>query len=128
MSRAARIHVALVPVVLWLAAGAQAQPAEDSEGRALFRRGVEAADAGDWDAALEAFHGAYERLREPSVLLNLASSEVRAGRLVAAVHDYAHFLAGCAARGDERLCEAAGAAMHEALGRVPRLRTALPGI
>lgn len=67
--------VALAPSA---AQGQEADP--EAEARALFEEGLERADQGDWEAAVERFEGSLARRDSPVVAYNLASAFVRIGR------------------------------------------------
>ncbi|UJR78191.1 hypothetical protein [Sandaracinus amylolyticus] len=99
-----------------------AQPPADDTTRAreLFRRGVDAADAGRWEDARALFEETYALLPRPQVLLNLAGARAQTGRLVAAVEAYARVESGEGGASDA-LREAARDARAMLEPRVPRL-------
>lgn len=66
--------------------------AQDESADVHVQRGVEAAQAGQWEEARVAFERAYVLEPRPPILLNLAGAESRTGRLVAAANHYRLFL------------------------------------
>lgn len=62
------------------------------QARARFKEGVTHFDAGRYDAARSAFLQAYTLKPHPSVLLNLAQSELRSGRAADAANHFSEFL------------------------------------
>lgn len=72
-----------------------AEPPTASElaaARNLFREGVRAAKAGEWERAREAFAKAHALAREPEILLNLAGAQANTAQLLAATETYRRFL------------------------------------
>lgn len=104
------------------AAPVHAQPlaADEARARELFRRGVDAADAGRWEDARALFEETYALLPRPQVLLNLAGARAQTGRLVAAVDAYAR-VESAEGGASAALREAARDARAMLEPRVPRL-------
>jgi hypothetical protein len=63
-------------------------PSEAAAGRTEFSAGVDAAAARQWPVALGHFERAYQLLRRPEILLNVAGAQTQTGRLVAAIESY----------------------------------------
>jgi tetratricopeptide (TPR) repeat protein len=112
-----------------LAPGAgRAQRTELDDARRLFVEGVAHAARGQWELALSAFQTAYGLTPQPSVLFNLASAQLRAGKLLASNANYRRFVASgdptvsAAAR---RIAEAQIARIEQ---RMPRLRIEIDGL
>lgn len=104
-------------------ARAQAPTAgEVSLARQLFQQGVEAANDNRWEDARSAFARAHGLIRRPLILLNLASAQIRTGRLVEGIESYRRFLRE--AQTDAELAQrgAAQQALDEARARVPSVR------
>lgn len=113
-----------------LAAPAAAQDGEAgdvAEARLAVARGLEAARAGEWDEAREAFSRAYALAPRPLILLNLASAQAQTGRLVAAADGYRRVLAS----DDEDVTEShrrdARRSLASLVRRLPRVTLAPSG-
>lgn len=76
------------------AAEAQEAPSasETALAREQFREGMTQAQAGRWPEAYTAFARAYDLVRRPLVLLNLAGAAEQTGRLVESAEHYRQFL------------------------------------
>jgi hypothetical protein len=76
-------------------AGAQVSPGERTEGsaRALFERGVAAADEARWAEAAEAFERSYAIAPRPATLRNLGLADRARGRYTRAISELERFLA-----------------------------------
>jgi hypothetical protein len=83
-------------------ASAQEEPSstEVAAARALFYEGVEASRREEWSVAEERFARAYEIVRQPQTLINLAGARAHLGRLIEASETYREFLR--LASGEER--------------------------
>lgn len=121
-SRSLRCPAAALTGLLWL--GSLLLPSlalgQDEEGaRAAFARGVDAADAGRWEVARDAFEEAYRLWPRPTILLNLAGARVQTGHLVSGADAYRAILSEAGAPKPIRM------AAHDALlaleVRIPRL-------
>lgn len=105
----------------------RAQDADDgTRARELFRRGVEAAEAGDWEEARARFTETYAMLPRPQVLLNLAGALAQTGRLTAAAEAYAQLTSG-ALDVPEEIALAARDALAILDARIPRLTLGIAG-
>jgi hypothetical protein len=103
--------------------------APDLEGaRALFYEGVAHARNGQWEQALAAFQAAYGLAPEPSLLFNLASAQLRSGKLLASSANYRRFLASSARTGPASARRAAELQVARIEQRIPRLRIEIEGL
>ena len=132
MRRSVRVlgWVAAAALVI-VAAPVSAQQPTASEvvmAREQFRLGAEAARAGRWDAALQAFERSYALVPNPITQLNLAGAQVQTGHLIAGTENYRRFLreatSGPAAshRGE------AEQALGQAEARIAHLHIAIEGL
>jgi tetratricopeptide (TPR) repeat protein len=98
MARVCRRHIAafcLVPCLLLPLSGGAARAQSDGEtevARQRFREGVAHYDRQDYEKARLAFLQAYLLKPHPAVLLNLAQSELRAGRHAEAADNFAKYI------------------------------------
>ncbi|WP_394834096.1 hypothetical protein LVJ94_47080 [Pendulispora rubella] len=127
MSRTSLVRGCIVGFgsLLVLGTPAWAQPHDAAGAEAMYRRGKEAARAGDWATACSQFAESQRLEPAPGTLLNLADCEERRGQLARA---WEHFLQAETAlpRGDSRVAFARG--RSKALEpRVPRLTVRLAG-
>jgi hypothetical protein len=84
----------IVLCALVTSASAQEEPSstELAAARALFYEGVEATRREEWSVAEERFARAYEIVRQPQTLINLAGARAHLGRLLEASETYREFL------------------------------------
>ena len=66
--------------------------AERALGREEFKKGLEHAGKGRWPEAAGAFQRAYELVRLPEILFNVAGAQAKSGLLVEAAETYRRFL------------------------------------
>jgi len=124
----------ILGLALVLGAGlstAQAQEAsagQRSLARQLFQQGVEHAQANEWAAARDAFQQAYDLVPNPTILLNLAGSQVQSGRLVEGAEAYRQFLREVTSGPLARQRPAAEQALADVQTRIPRLRLIVAGL
>jgi hypothetical protein len=67
-------------------------PADTMMARDQFHAGMEAARAGSWEAARQAFERSFQLAPRPITLLNLAGAQLQSQRYVAAAESYRRFL------------------------------------
>src|ERR1700690_423615 len=90
--RANAFGAAIVALLAVLASAPSARADGREDSRASFRRGVSAAEAGDYAGARDAFLEAYRLFAHPSILLNLGIARWRTGENVAGEEALAKFL------------------------------------
>ncbi len=117
----------MVVFALSLAAqSARAQSAEEQAlARELFEEGVQLAQERRWDEAVDAFSRSYALAERAPTLFNLASTLMRAGRLVEARERYRRFAHGT---DDEALREEAERAVAEIEPRLGRIRLTMSAL
>lgn len=93
----------------------------------LFRSGVQAARAGRWDEARQAFARSYETAAVPVTLFNLAGAQAELGQLVEAAESYRRFLPDSLRGRARRHREEAQAALARLEARIPRARVDVQG-
>ena len=88
------VFAVLLAVACAQSARAQEAPSasETALAREQYRDGMAHAQAGRWPEAYAAFSRAYNLVRRPLVLLNLASAEEQTGRLVESAEHFRQFL------------------------------------
>ena len=107
---------------------AQAQSSSEiAAARGLFRDGLQAARAGEWEVARGHFERSYEIAPRPNTLLNLAGARLQTGQLVAAAEDYRRFIAEAEGRA-RRLRPRARAALAEIEPRIAHLHIRIDGL
>lgn len=120
-------------VVVGVLAAAPTLPAvaqsssEVAAARRLFRQGLGAARAGEWQSALELFERSYAIVPRDSTLLNLAGAQAQTGQLVAATESYRRFLAEAEGRA-RRYRPQAEAALAELEPRLAHLVIRVDGL
>ncbi len=128
-------RVALVLSLFLASAPALAQTTTGSYGtnrevaRLRFQQGMEAAKSNRWDDALSAFQAAYEAFPRSEILLNLATAQVKTGRLMEGAQNYDRFLRETVGS-DKRtrsIREATQRAFAQVQVRIPKLRFKLEG-
>lgn len=131
-NRLGLVGTSLIALSLLLAGSpASAQEASASQrslARQLFSQGVEHAQANRWDEARDAFQQAYDLVPNPTILLNLAGSQVQSGRLVEGAEAYRQFLREVTSGALARQRPAAEEALSDVEARIPRLRLVVPGL
>lgn len=99
-----------------------------SDARQLFREGVAHARAKQWQLALAAFEAAFSIAPKPSALFNLASAQLRCGKLLASTANFRRF----ADDDDPSITRAqrrvADMQVHHIEQRIPRLRVQIEGL
>ena len=106
---------------------AQAQ-AHVAEARELFHDGVSHARAQHWELALTAFQAAFGLAPRPSVLFNLASAQMRCGKLLASTANFRRFVASDdpgITRAQRHTAELQITRIEQ---RIPRLRVQIEGL
>lgn len=83
----------------------------------LFDQGLDAADAGRWDQAVDAFEQAYELMPRPTILFNLAGAWAKVGLLRDAEEAYRQL----AAEADPAIAGEARAALPRLTARIPKV-------
>ncbi len=127
--RLARLIIGLSLVLVTGTATVQAQEASASQrslARQLFGQGVRNARADEWAEARDAFQQAYDLVPNPTILLNLAGSQVQSGRLVEGAESYRQFLREVTSGSLARQRPAAQDALEDVEARIPRLRLSIP--
>jgi hypothetical protein len=109
-------------------AAAHAQTPELASARQLFYEGVAHARSGQWELALSAFQSAYGLAPEPSVLFNLASAQLRSGKLLASSANFRRFLASDQRGLTASAQRAAALQIARIEQRIPRLRIEIDGL
>jgi tetratricopeptide (TPR) repeat protein len=127
LARARRI-LALCCALALGRADARAQAPALESARQLFYEGVAHARHGQWELALAAFQTAYRLAPEPSVLFNLASAQLRAGKLLASSANYRRFLASDEPAPSASARRAAERQIARIEQRIPRLRIEIDGL
>jgi hypothetical protein len=112
------------------AARAQPDAAQDrlAEARDLFNDGVSHARAQHWELALTAFQAAFVLAPKPSVLFNLASAQMRCGKLLASTANFRRFAASddpSVTRAQRHTAELQITRIEQ---RIPRLRVQIEGL
>lgn len=121
-----RAAVLLLGVAL-LATPAHAQQtdadigAQEKERAALYQQGVELADGGHWEQAVEKFRRVVALRSAPRALVALAIAEEKSGSLASARRDYERARDDARRSGDGALADQAAAAFAALDERVPRL-------
>lgn len=121
-----------LPTTVPVAAAAQDEPSEPqgptpsqlTAGREQYRLGMAAVREGRYDDACDALQRAYDLVRRPRILFNLAGAQLEAGRLVAASESYRRFLREASAE-DQNLRPQARQFMESLAARVPRVRVSI---
>lgn len=108
--------------------GARAQAAELERARDLFHEGVAHARGGRWELALAAFQAAYGLAPKPSLLFNLASAQLRMGKLLASNTNYRRFMASDDPWVTASARRSAALQIQRIEERMPRLRLVLDGL
>jgi hypothetical protein len=89
-------RVAALAALLAIGTAATARAEAEAEppplARKLFREGIEASRARDWERARDAFARSYQVAPRPISLLNLAGAQSQLGELVEAAQNYRRFL------------------------------------
>ncbi len=107
---------------------ARAQVRELDDARQLFFEGVAHAKDGQWELALIAFQAAYSLAPRPHVLFNLASAQLRSGKLLASNANFRRFIASsdpAVTPVARRTAELQVARIEQ---RMPRLRIQIDGL
>ncbi len=102
--------------------------AEVSVSREQFRAGMNAAEAGQWDAAREAFARAYALYPRPLTLLDLAGAQAHTGHLVDAAESYRRFLREATAPPASDHREDARRALEQIEPRIAHVRVVVTGL
>lgn len=122
-----------LPLACFLVLGSAAALAQGTsppldQARVLFGKGLDEARQGHWPEALVAFQAAYALAPKPAVLFNLASAQLRTGKLLVSTANYRRFLA----HGDPCVSSAhrrsAAAQIAHIESRIPRLRLVIEGL
>jgi hypothetical protein len=113
-------------IAAWLVASsafAQAEPSssEIATARSLFYEGVEASREENWPVAEERFARAYEIVRQPQTLINLAGARAHLGRLLEASETYRDFLRLASAEERARWSAEVEAALSSIEARIGRV-------
>ena len=104
-----------------------AAPSEDEVRRsALYREGVELANARQWAQAVERFRQVVAIREAPPALYTLAQAEEHIGELAGAERNYEKALAAARAAGISDVADAAARALSAIEPRVPRLAIRVP--
>ncbi len=109
---------------------ALAQETTDAQralGRSEYRDGVQASRAGRWDEARDAFHRAYDLVRLPEILFNLAGAQEQTGQLVEAAETYRRFLREGTTQQAAELRSDAEEFLRQLGDRIPGLRVSVTG-
>jgi tetratricopeptide (TPR) repeat protein len=109
-------------------AEAQVSDAERAVAREEYRRGVDAARAERWEEAREAFEAAWELVRLPAILYNLAGAQAQTGLLVEAAESYRRFLREAREPDDLALRPDAEQFLAQVIGRTPALLLEIQGL
>jgi tetratricopeptide (TPR) repeat protein len=132
LSCSARARAPRALVLCWLLAlgpaASRAQAPELESARQLFYEGVAHAKSGQWELALAAFQAAYGLAPRASLLFNLASAQLRSGKLLASNANFRRFLAsndGAVSPPARRAAELQVARIEQ---RIPRLRIQIDGL
>ena len=121
LARLLCVTALLAPLTHTPVAWAQADSEESlSHARALFQRGIELEQAGNWSAAVQAFREVGQVRMTPQVRFHIALCEERLGRLVAALGGYELALAEADTVGPDFRAEVES--------NVTRLRESIPRI
>lgn len=129
----AGVGACLLGAVLAAPAAARAQsdaaaPADSVEvARRVFREGVEAAEAGQWDLARERFERVLRVRATPLVRFNLALACRNSNRLVDAIAHFRAFALDPAAVADTERMTAATTEIAELTARLPHLQVVVSG-
>lgn len=108
------LHLACMPHIV----RAQSSQAEVREEVAtLFDEGLDAADAGRWNQAVDAFERAYELMPRPTILFNLAGAWAKVGLLRDAEEAYRQLVA----EADQVIAREARRALEGVSERVPKV-------
>jgi hypothetical protein len=107
--------------------GAQS-PSEVSAARALFREGLEHANAGRWDEARQRFERSYGIAPRLPTLLNLAGAQVQSGRLVAGAESYRRFISEAQRGREARMVGQARDALAAVEPRIAQITVSAPGL
>jgi hypothetical protein len=122
--------VSTAAIAVMVAVPAVAQEPTQSEmavARRLFRAGLAAARAGDWEQALREFERSYAVAEVPVTLFNLAGAQVQNGQLVAAMESYQRFLPQATTGRARAYRSAAEEAVARLEPRVPHVRITATG-
>jgi tetratricopeptide (TPR) repeat protein len=106
----------------------RAQAPELESARQLFDEGVAHARSGQWELALAAFQAAYGLSPRASLLFNLASAQLRSGKLLASNANFRRFIASSDAAVTPSARRAAELQIARIEQRIPRLRIQIEGL
>jgi len=118
----------LAPGPLRLEGHAAAQTRELPDARQLFMEGVGHARAGQWPLAMAAFEAAFALAPRPAVLFNLASAQLRCGKMLASSANYRRFVASDDPSVGPAHRRVAQQQVERIEQRVPRLRVVIDGL
>lgn len=123
-----RVWLVLGLTCLLGAARVQAQSRDVSDARQLFSEGVTHARLKQWELALAAFEAAFNIAPKPTVLFNLATAQMRCGKLLASTANFRRFAALEDASISRVQRHAAEVQVTQIEQRIPRLRVEIDGL
>jgi hypothetical protein len=120
LSVATLLAVLALSPVLWPAVAHAQTPAAEDQRSALYKEGVELANAGRWDEAVKRFRQVVAIRSAPPALYTLGQAEEHLGELATAERTYERALTDARASGATEVAEAAQKALSGIEPRVPR--------
>lgn len=106
----------------------QAQTRDLADARQLFSEGVTHARLKQWELALAAFEAAFAIAPKPAVLFNLATAQMRCGKLLASTANFRRFVASDDPSISRVQRHAAELQITHIEQRIPRLRVEIEGL